>query len=210
MAESVKSADSLKPLTGDAYAEAYRHFMRSLIRPQEGPSLAYLKRTLPSLCLCLTHQSPWPLRILSIGAGTGNDDFWLKKNVFLPQSPDIHYDPIEPNSDHFQNLKKKALGQNVSGLHLHNVAFEEFPPPTKVDDRYDLVLLIHSLYYLSPTALPLILADYLRVGSGSIVILLDSPAGLPALQRGLGLPGAVRIWQLGGLVDSILMFDLIC
>ncbi|CAM6097116.1 unnamed protein product [Calypogeia fissa] len=187
MAEKTVNSASLPPLTGLRYAEAYRHFMRSLIRPQGGPSLSYLKRTLPSLCLPPPYR-PEPVRILSIGAGAGNDDLWLIKSVFLPHSKNLHYDAIEPNPDHFEKFRKKAVHQ-ISGLHLHNMVFEDFPPPQKAEECYDLVLMFHSLYYLEPTALKLIFDEYLHADSGSIVVLLDSPAGLPAVQKSLGVQG---------------------
>ncbi|CAM6126616.1 unnamed protein product [Calypogeia fissa] len=81
------------------------------------------------------------------------------------------------------------MDEHISGLHLHNMAFEDFPPSQKVEERYDLVLLFHSLYYLAPTALKLIFYEYLRADFGSIVVLLASLAGLPALQKSLGVPG---------------------
>ncbi|CAM6120682.1 unnamed protein product [Calypogeia fissa] len=191
-AETVDNSRSLPPLTESAYAEAYRHFLGALIRPDGGPWLPYLTRTLPSLCLPPSDR-PEPVRILSIGAGAGADDLWLIKNVFLPHSKNLHYDAIEPNADHFEEFKKNAAMEeenNISGLHLHNVAFEDFPPPSAAAEKYDLVLLIHSLYYLAPTALKLIYDEYIPANSGSIVVILNSPCGLPRLQKTLGVEGA--------------------
>eukprot|EP01080_Neovahlkampfia_damariscottae_P000797 gene797-9047_t len=83
------------------------------------------------------------VKILSVGIGTGGIDSLIYEIISKRIKLSL-YQGIEPNEEHFQELKKIDNFKKESCFNFEKKTFEEF----NSDVKYDFILFCHSFYYL--------------------------------------------------------------
>jgi SAM-dependent methyltransferase len=111
-------------------------------------------------------------RVLSIGCGDGTVDVELARALTRLKKP-VHYDGVEPNHASgrlfLERLRRvPGVSASISALRFH----EHLP----TDRRYDVVLAVHSLYYVPD--LPKALESALELlAPGGVLVVLHAPDG---------------------------------
>ncbi|KAK9702025.1 hypothetical protein K7432_011438 [Basidiobolus ranarum] len=133
------------------------------------------------------------LSVLSVGCGIGTVDLQLIHSTLLSLCPNITYHALEPNPNHFAafaeainssfTTSQVELGDSLLftmpklTIQLFPTKFEHFTPPTTTQ-HYDLVLCIHSMYFIRPLTVSLRrMINLLTPNTGHLVIDNASPGG---------------------------------
>ncbi len=106
--------------------------------------------------------------VLDIGGGTG---FFVKEFLDESKISASSYTAIEPSKEHVERIKK-----NFQGLPLEiNIQNTIFTPETSLGQKFDLIIMSHSLYWFLPDPEPYILnaLKYLEE-NGAMVIYLQT------------------------------------
>ncbi|KAG6555860.1 hypothetical protein Mapa_002501 [Marchantia paleacea] len=197
----VLSINELPSISDSYYKSAFTTFKHSLRNDNRLDFIATLKSKL----LPILPPPSQPLRILSVGAGSGEYDYLLLHEIFLPCTSLIHYDAIEPSEELFNMFAERLEEDPVPGVHLHKTTFENFNSTS--DSQYDLVLFIHSLYYLPMDSVATAMENFLPPDSGAVVVLMDSASGHAALHRALGLPEGPHMRCLTDVLEPVREID---
>lgn len=164
------SAVTYPCLSGERYAQVFELFVSLSM---EYPFMESSLRTL------IDRNCRNGFNLLDIGAGKGLfiRDVLLQSDV----RPNL-YTCYEPNAEHFNVLEANVAG--VSGrVELLN---QPFTPGTKLEARWDVVLMSHCLYWMQPVQ-PRIQNALTGLKSGGLlVIFLQPPAGLYMIQNFFG------------------------
>lgn len=113
-----------------------------------------------------------PMRILSIGSGTG---FLDKRLIPLFQShvSQIHYVGIDPSKSQctiFEEHAKALRSKNIN-ISIHAKLLESY----KTDQQFDLVLMVHVLYHFPNPEIPILTSYNLLTQNGKGVIVIGPP-----------------------------------
>ena len=153
----------------------------------------------------LSTLEPSPSRVLSIGCGDGSVDVEVARVLSRFGVP-ISYDGIEPNPD-CGNLFLRRLSR-VPGITagISTSTFESYlAQGPKTDSstiaKYDLVLAVHSLYYVPDVADALKSALRL-VAPGGMLVVLHAPRG--DLNRLVGVLGPSQGQEFSEVVAAAL------
>ncbi|KAK9763017.1 hypothetical protein K7432_010690 [Basidiobolus ranarum] len=133
------------------------------------------------------------LSVLSVGCGNGEIDLHLIRNTLLSLCQNITYHALEPNPNRFTAFTEaidssftatqvelenslQFIVPNIT-FQLFQTKFEDFTLPTTIQN-YDLVLCIHSMYFVRPLTPSLRrMIDFLTPSTGLLVIDNASPGG---------------------------------
>lgn len=185
------------PLSTEMYAEFYA--LRKRASTMTAAAIKWLTTELPARLPALSQDSggadsgspviaePTPFRVLSIGSGSGELDLEVLQMLRARLSPrrPLIYQALEPNPVHY-NECLHALGP-FSGHDATTV--EVLPLPFAApggfasQERYDLVLFIHVLYYFPKLIDCLAHALGMLAPSGRVVIVHQTEVGIPELQE---------------------------
>ena len=183
----------LAPLSPAAYACGHAAFearstQRAVIADWLGERLA---------------RRPGPLSLLSVGCGDGRLDAQLARRLATPGAEPVRYDGLDPHAPSAARFLLE-LAQVPGAVPTATVAGVE-----QLDRRaqHDVVLAVHSLYYVGDLAGTVArLRRAVRPG-GELVVLLASTTGLNALASTLAPPtGGHRQWwseDLGQALDDL-------
>lgn len=118
-------------------------------------------------------------KVLSIGCGNGKID----TNCFLEPLDSISsYTGLDPNEEHLQAFRKLLTSYTKADVELLPQYFEDF----HTDQRYDLIIMSHVLYYLPQRKFALSKACSLLNDKGILIILQQTERGIYALQKRYG------------------------
>lgn len=177
----------IRPLEPDGYARGHAAFEA---RSNQRRLLTHwlLERTFCQL-------GDGPLSVLSVGCGDGSVDCRLADALTarLPDR-DVSYLGLEPHAASRVAFQRRLAGLRRPGLTVHATAsgWDEAALP----GRYDLVLFVHSLYYVADVAVALQHARDVLAPGGQIIVLHAPQVGLNLLATTLAPPlaGHVQWW----------------
>jgi len=155
--------DHVIPLEGECYAACLETYEGA--SNQRERILAWFKDdVVPEL-------STEHARILSVGCGAGDLDKELMA-AGAKQASTVSYVGLEPNARQCERFVSRMGLKNDQDIRVeaHNVGFETFNDKR----RFDLVLMVHSLYYLADPVLALENALRLVNDEGRLVVLIAS------------------------------------
>ncbi len=112
-------------------------------------------------------HAPRPYRVLSVGCGSGLLDLPVARHLARPAAA-VDYVGVDPNSVECEAFERRFAQAGLSGV-THAVVpepFEAFTP----DQRFDLVHVVHCLYYLPDAATALAKARSLLAPGGRLVL----------------------------------------
>ncbi|MEN8174675.1 MAG: class I SAM-dependent methyltransferase [Pseudomonadota bacterium] len=161
------------PLSDREYAECFDTFKRISTEWQSTQSWL-IDDFLP--------QREWtdPLKILSIGSGTGDFDLQLMRFVLRRWRVES-YVAVDPNPDHNQifETRFRESGLPVQDFRIHSQAF----PVQGLDMQFDLVHMSHCLYYIPDRLKAIKSALDILNEQGRILIFHQTPLGINEIQR---------------------------
>ena len=172
--------DIAPQLDTDSYAEFYE--LRKTASTMTVKTVEWFRDHAKILLEECLHTSQ-SLSILSIGSGEGDVDIELIKAI-LPHlnSQRLQYDALEPNLVHNQRfldrLNKVSFDKRVS-VSVHSDCLEEF----NTNRQYDIVVLIHVLYYFDDPYLAIRRALSRAKPGGQVIIIHQFSVGIPEIQR---------------------------
>jgi len=149
------------PLQGERYASCLDSYEGA--SNQRRQILSWIQRVL------IPQFSNESTAVLSIGCGAGD----LDKDILAAgaeQSATISYVGLEPDAaqcERFVNQMGLDDDENVQ-IQAHNLSFEDF----QEQQSYDMVLMVHSLYYMADPAWAIEKALSLVNEGGQLVVLL--------------------------------------
>ena len=149
------------PLTGERYASCLSSYEQASSQRQQ--ILAWVRREL------VPRLSTDSASVLSIGCGAGDLDKELLAAI-AGHSARVSYCGVEPDTAQCERFAA-AMGAEANErirIEAHNVGFESFP----VRQSYDLVLMVHSLYYMPDPAGAIDKALSLVKDQSQLVVLL--------------------------------------
>ena len=159
--QSVEGLLPLPGLTAEQYARG--HALFEARSDQRGLMTAWL-------CALLAARPEGPTRVLSIGCGDGSVDVEVARTLAWTGQP-VDYAGIEPNAAVADRCLTRLSA--VAGVRavVDQRALADSP---LVEGRYDVVLAVHSLYYVPD------LADALRtarraLAPGGVLVVLHAP-----------------------------------
>ena len=175
------------PLDDEFYAESYElrkaasTMTASAIEWFRSNSDLLLKRGDPS------SQKDDTFTVLSIGSGEGDIDLEII-NSFIPklnsQWKRLKYVALEPNTIHrdrfLERLDQAPFDENVE-VSVRGDSFE--PDKLDAEEKYDLVLLTHVLYYFDDPYQAIESALKQTKSGGQVVIVHQTAMGIPQIQR---------------------------
>ncbi|MDJ0360103.1 class I SAM-dependent methyltransferase [Rhodococcus sp. H29-C3] len=161
-----RGAPALAGLEPDSYARDHAAFER--LSDQRGLIAEHLAGRLASM-------GDGPVSVLSVGCGDGSLDVQLAKGLVLavPGRP-VRYVGIEPwsGSARLFTANMAALEADELSVDVHVASFSDAP----VDETFDVVLFVHSMYYVTDVEETLRGAlELLR--SGGELWVLNAPRG---------------------------------
>ncbi len=118
----------------------------------------------------VTGSCPPNYSCLDIGAGTGKVILdWQSRGTPLPQ----RYVAIEPFADHIRSLR-----DTLTNLEVESELIEaKFNPDFRITERFDLIVLSHSCYWLTHPIQCLLNAHQQLNQDGKLIAILQSPIG---------------------------------
>ncbi len=173
-----RGAAALAGLEPDSYARDHAAFER--LSDQRGLIAEHLAGR-------LARMEDGPVSVLSVGCGDGSLDVRLAEGLVLavPGRP-VRYVGIEPwsASAGLFTTEMAALGADELSVDVHVASFSDAP----VDETFDVVVFVHSIYYVADVRETLRGAlDLLRPG-GELWVLNAPRAALNALVDVLAPP----------------------
>ena len=151
----MNSKEHIPQLNDQEYSKVFHTFVTGSTQYKDMPMLAK-----PAI----DHFSGKTVNLLSIGAGTGMVEDHFVKNFDLKLS---YYYAIEPNEFHRLGLKKTIHNWNVD----HKIDSDYFTPRMEINDRFDIVLMSHCLYYMEDPLGAMLKAKSLAKPQGGKVII---------------------------------------
>ena len=123
--------------------------------------------------------------MLSVGSGDGELDLDLLGRLFpagAARPARLRYVAVEPSRLHRERLLARAEREGA-GLVTEVVAREEpFSPRALEPERFDLIVMLHVLYYIAPREPAIRHARALLAPGGCLVIVQQTATGIPELQ----------------------------
>ncbi|MEW6386611.1 MAG: class I SAM-dependent methyltransferase [Thermodesulfobacteriota bacterium] len=161
------------PLGPEAYARCFATF-RSISNEWQA-MLKWSGEVLPGLL-----PAKEQLSILSVGSGTGEFDVEFAR-LLQAKFKSLQYVTIEPNLTECRQLQSRIAASHLDKIQfeIDPVAFENFPR----QQRFDLILFSHCLYYLPDRDQALTQARDLLLGSGLLLIFHQTPQGIDQIQQ---------------------------
>ena len=128
-----------------------------------------------------------PISVLSVGCGDGSLDARLAASL-VRQAPGrpVRYVGIDPwiGSAELFNSRMTALGATELDSHAYVASFDDSP----VDETFDVVMFVHSMYYVADVATTLRAALALLRPGGELWVAIAPTAALNALVEVLAPP----------------------
>ncbi|GGG10488.1 hypothetical protein GCM10007304_25720 [Rhodococcoides trifolii] len=128
-----------------------------------------------------------PVSVLSVGCGDGSLDVRIAEALLrtMPGRP-VRYVGIEPWSDSAERFTDTmaALGAGTLSVDVHVTSFADAP----VDETFDVVMFVHSIYYVVDVGKALMAARELLRPGGELWVLVAPRAALNALVDVLAPP----------------------
>ncbi len=116
-----------------------------------------------------------PLSILSVGSGCGLFEIALIKRLREEEpSRSLHFTGIDPNTEECQTIDKALAKIPRLASNIHNCKFEDYT----ASRGFDLILFVHSLYYLKSPEGPLSKAKNLLNPHASMMLFSAEQGGL--------------------------------
>jgi SAM-dependent methyltransferase len=155
--------NDVTPLQGQRYADCL-HTYEAASNQRELISGWFIDHAIPQLP---TDSAS----ILSIGCGAGDLDVKILAAA-KEQTSTISYVGLEPDPGQCERfMSRMALDNDQNaGVEVHNTRFEDFTEQR----RFDLVLMVHALYYMNDPEREIKNALKLVTESGKLVILIAS------------------------------------
>ncbi len=176
------------PLSDDCYAEYYR--LRKAASTMTSETISWFKKNGKALVEEIISQSEHrgTFSIMSVGSGEGDLDLEIIQ-ILLPYLQQhgfkLKYMAIEPNPTHrnlfTENLKALSLEGSLE-IEIRDGYFGETQGIDK-GNTYDLILLIHVLYYFEDFYTPICQALERLTPAGRAVIVHQEYTGIPEVQR---------------------------
>lgn len=175
------------PLDDRFYAESYE--LRKAASTMTTAAIEWLQNNLTILLeesYSSSHKND-TLSVLSIGSGEGDIDMEIIHSL-LPQVNSswkrLKYVALEPNPIHrdrfLERLEKASFDENVEVL-VSEDCFEA--DGFESEEKYDLVLLTHVLYYFKEPYQAIQTALAQTKENGRVVIVHQTARGIPQIQR---------------------------
>ncbi|MEO1430682.1 MAG: class I SAM-dependent methyltransferase [Cyanobacteria bacterium J06633_8] len=196
--ENSKSSDSERhslhnnkfvapPLDDKFYAESYE--LRKAASTMTVAAIEWFQNNLTALLegsYSPSHKEDI-LSVLSIGSGEGDIDIEIIQSL-LPQinssGKKLKYVALEPNPIHrdrfLERLEKVGFDENVE-VSVSEDCFE--PGKFESEEKYDLVLLTHVLYYFDDPCQAIQSALAQTKENGRVVIIHQTATGIPQIQQ---------------------------
>ncbi|MGK7919303.1 MAG: methyltransferase [Trichodesmium sp.] len=175
------------PLDDKFYAESYE--LRKAASTMTVSAIEWFRNNVTVLLegsYSRSHQND-TLSVLSIGSGEGDIDIEIIQSLIPRLNPrwkQLRYVALEPNSIHrdrfLQRLNQESFGQNVE-VSVRDDYFE--PGQFESEQKYDLVLLTHVLYYFDEPYQAIQSALKQTKEGGQVVIVHQTATGIPQIQR---------------------------
>ncbi|MBC6478786.1 MAG: methyltransferase domain-containing protein [Hormoscilla sp. GM7CHS1pb] len=125
--------------------------------------------------------------VLSIGSGEGDIDIEIIHSLLprlKPRWQRLRYVALEPNPSHrdrfLERLEKASFDETVE-VSVRGESFE--PGRRESEEQYDLVLLVHVLYYFKDRYKTIRSALSQTSEGGRVVIIHQAAMGIPQIQR---------------------------
>ncbi len=186
-------------IDGGAYAEFY--VLRKNASTMTQATIEWFHNHVDVWLREVTHENESHLpAILSVGSGEGDIDIEIIKAIqpYLG-SKKLKYDALEPNLRHYERfldrINRMPLDASLS-LAIYNVYFDQF----STNQQYDVVLLIHVLYYFDDPYQAIRQALRYTKPGGRVVIIHQSSTGIPEIQR-------KHMYKLKSNVDELFTTD---
>ncbi|MEA5550021.1 methyltransferase domain-containing protein [Anabaena cylindrica UHCC 0172] len=175
------------PLDDEFYAQSYE--LRKAASTMTVAAIEWFRSHVTGLVEGSYSRSPKndTLSVLSIGSGEGDIDVEIIHSLLPSLNPRwkrLKYVALEPNPIHrerfLQRLEKASLDENVE-VSIREDCFE--PGRFESEEKYDLVLLTHVLYYFDDPYQAIQTALNQTKESGQVVIVHQTATGIPQIQR---------------------------
>lgn len=153
-------------LSHQRFDETHELFERS--SNQQQLLLEWLRDLIQSHCARLD-----PLRILSVGCGSGILDNPLIKSI-AETSKRVEYTGVDPNAVACRRFQDEYDNQKLPNVQLD--LWEENIETLTSTDRFDIILVVHSLYYFDDPADTIERLLRLLASDGKVVI-VQAPEG---------------------------------
>ena len=143
--------------------------------------------------------------LMSIGAGIG----WLEDEIIRHSGVKVSSIlAIEPNPEHAEKLKEKSTGWRDTISYIDTSFFTENYDTTM---RFDVILMIHSIYYLeNPIDAIIKLKSFLKIGGQVMIVVRGEKGGfelVTKMQEYFKIPQSKLIYgslyNAGMLVDGL-------
>ena len=120
------------------------------------------------------------LRFLSIGAGSGDFDFTLIQDLLNAGITTVEYTAVEPSLIHANKIRSEARHYSTVTTNVINKTFED----TELKGEYDLILCMHSLYYMKDKEQTVLKAlSHLAEGNGQLIAIHQASQGVAPVQK---------------------------
>jgi len=161
--QELKQLDAVAPLEGQRYAACLQTY-EAASNQRELILGWFTSQVIPQ-------QSTESAAFLSVGCGAGELDVEILA-AGKAQTSSIAYDGLEPDPQQCETFLSRMARETDNGIRVtaHNTRFEQFT----AQQRFDLVLMVHSLYYMDDPEQVLKDALNLVSESGRLVILIAS------------------------------------
>ncbi|NEO51906.1 MAG: methyltransferase domain-containing protein [Okeania sp. SIO3B5] len=175
------------PLDDEFYAESYE--LRKAASTMTVAAIEWFRNNVTELLegSYSPSQKDDTFSVLSIGSGEGDIDIEIIQSLIPrlnPQWKQLKYVALEPNPIHsrrfLERLDRVSLGPNVE-VSVRDEYFE--PDRFEKEQKYDLVLLTHVLYYFDKPYEAIQRALKQTKEGGRVVIVHQTATGIPQIQR---------------------------
>lgn len=175
------------PLDNEFYAESYE--LRKAASTMTPAAIEWFRSNVATLLggNDLNSHNDDTFSVLSIGSGEGDIDIDIIHSLnsnLKPRWKRLKYVALEPNPIHrdrfLQRLDKASFGENVE-VSVRDDYFD--PGRFESQDRHDLVLLTHVLYYFKQPYQAIEVALNQTKEGGRVVIVHQTATGIPQIQR---------------------------
>ena len=134
----------------------------------------------------LSLQKDDTFSVLSVGSGEGDIDLEIIHSFIpqlKPQGKNLKYVALEPNPIHrdrfLERLEQTSFDENIE----ISVRSDSFKPNQDTEEKYDLILLTHVLYYFDNPYQAIKTALNQTKEDGKVVIIHQTATGIPQIQQ---------------------------
>ena len=158
-------ANIFKILTDEEYARMFKTFIRN-----SSQNMLVRNEVIQSL---VDNYSDGPFDLMSIGAGVG----WLEDEIIKHPSLKVKTIlAIEPNPEHAEKLEEKSNEWIDTQCNIDTSYFDD---SYETAMKFDVVLLVHSIYYTKSPINTIIKAkSFLKPGGQVLIVLRGERGGL--------------------------------